>query len=72
MVAPDLHGVGIGGRLMDAIEALAPEDTTEYRLVTGALSSGSRRFYARRGYRQASRGVDPAGVAIVTLAKPLR
>jgi tRNA (guanine37-N1)-methyltransferase len=72
MVAPDLHGVGIGGRLMDAIEALAPEDTTEYRLVTGALSSGSRRFYARRGYREASRGVDPAGVAIVTLAKPLR
>ncbi|MCW2805838.1 MAG: trmD [Propionibacteriaceae bacterium] len=72
MVAPDLHGVGIGGRLMDAIEALAPEDATEYRLVTGALSSGSRRFYARRGYREASRGVDPAGVAILTLTKRLQ
>jgi tRNA (guanine37-N1)-methyltransferase len=72
MVAPDLQGAGIGGRLMDAIEALAPEDSTEYRLVTGGLSSRSQRFYARRGYREASRGVDPAGVAIVTLAKPLR
>jgi hypothetical protein len=51
---------------------MAPEDTTAYRLVTGGLSSRSQRFYARRGYLEESRGVDPAGVAIVTLAKPLR
>lgn len=72
MVAPDLHGGGIGGRLMDEIEALAPATTSQAHLVTGALSVKNIAFYARRGYRQTSHGVDAVGVAIVTMVKPLR
>ncbi len=72
MVAPDLRGQGIGGRLMDAIEALAPGDATHCRLVTGALSAANISFYFRRGYVETGRDVDPEGVPIVRMAKTLR
>jgi tRNA (guanine37-N1)-methyltransferase len=72
MVAPDLQGQGIGRRLLDAIEAKAPPGTSHCRLVTGALSASNIAFYAGRGYLETEADVDPDGVAIVRMAKPLR
>jgi hypothetical protein len=57
---------------MDAIEALAPADASECRLVTSALSSANRSFYAHRGYAETGAKVHESGVAVIEMTKPLR
>jgi tRNA (guanine37-N1)-methyltransferase len=69
MVAPDLHGQGIGSRLMAAVEALAPPETTRWRLFTGVDSAANLRFYRRRGYREVGREARP-GAEVVVLERP--
>ena len=51
MVAPDVQGIGLGRRLLDLIEAAAPNGTVRSVLVTGAQSAFNQAFYRRRGYR---------------------
>ena len=51
MVAPDLHGRGLGRRLLELAEAAAPEPVETYRLTTGRVSETNQRFYRRAGYR---------------------
>jgi predicted N-acetyltransferase YhbS len=48
-VAPDLHGRGIGGRLMTAIEAALP-GVDRYEIFTGDASAANLRWYRARGY----------------------
>lgn len=67
MVAPDLRGRGLGGWLLEQIEAQAPEAATAYSLFTGERSLGPLRLYRRAGYRRAGKG--PFG-RTVRLRKP--
>ena len=72
MVAPDLAGRGTGRRLLEHIEAQAPDPVTRYVLYTGALSARNIRLYERAGYSVLT-GDDellPAIPITVRLTKP--
>ncbi len=69
MVAPDQERRGIGGRLLDAIEQLAPEAARRYRLTAGGNSTGNLAFYHRRGYREVERLGGPDEVPLLVLQK---
>lgn len=69
MVAPDLQGQGIGGRLMAEIESRAPASSRAIRLMTGAASAPNLAFYQRRGYVEVARTGDVAAVEVVILQK---
>ncbi|WP_343061635.1 GNAT family N-acetyltransferase [Nocardioides luti] len=64
MVAPDLHGRGLGRMLLGRIEAAAPADATSYELFTGAGSLRNQRMYKKAGYRL--RGEAEPGVVRLT------
>ena len=70
-VAPDLERQGIGSLMMDQIEDLAPPDTVAFRLHLGAGSMINQGFFRRRGYVDAERTVDPGGVPIVIMERPV-
>jgi tRNA (guanine37-N1)-methyltransferase len=72
MVAPDLHGRGIGSRLLSEIEARAPAGTTRLRLRTGIFSAGNLAYYRRRGYVEVGRTIDPGGTTAVIMDHILR
>lgn len=69
IVAPDLQGRGIGGRLLAAAEASAPANRTVAKVITGAGSKRNINFYARRGYRVVGRDGHATGVPIVIMEK---
>lgn len=58
MVAPDLQGQGLGRRMLQRVEELAPREVTGFRLFTGARSAGNIRMYRKAGYRIAAEPVD--------------
>ena len=70
MVAPDLQGRGLGRRLLEAIEAQAPDGVTSYHLFTGERSARNQRLYKRAGY--SLRGPVPEAPGAVLLTKPRR
>ncbi|BDH59318.1 GNAT family N-acetyltransferase [Tsukamurella sp. PLM1] len=71
MVAPDLEGRGLGTELISLMESLAPEDTREFLMFTGAGSARNIRTYERAGYTVSDPEPAPhGGVATVTLRKP--
>jgi tRNA (guanine37-N1)-methyltransferase len=70
-VAPDLERQGIGSLMMDRIEDLAPSGTVAFRLLIGAGSMINRGFCRRRGYVDIERTVDPDGVPIVIMERPV-
>jgi tRNA (guanine37-N1)-methyltransferase len=71
-VAPDMHGQGIGSRLLSEIEACAPAGTTRLRLRTGVFSAGNLAYYRRRGYVEVGRTIDQGGTTAVIMDRPLR
>jgi tRNA (guanine37-N1)-methyltransferase len=71
MVAPDLHGQGIGSRLLNEIEARAPDGTTTLRLRTGVFSASNLAYYRRRGYLEVGRTIDPGGTTAVIMDRAL-
>ncbi len=71
IVAPDLQGRGIGGRLLAEAEAAAPPNRTVATLITGVGSKKNIAFYTRRGYRVIDRTEDSAGVPVVIMEKAL-
>jgi tRNA (guanine37-N1)-methyltransferase len=70
-VAPDLEGRGIGSLMMDRIEDLAPPETVALQLLIGAGSMINQGFYRRRGYVDTERTVNPDGVPIVIMERPV-
>jgi tRNA (guanine37-N1)-methyltransferase len=66
MVAPDLHGRGLGRMLLARMEAAAPAEATSYELFTGAGSLRNQRIYKKAGYRPAGRPRP----GVVRLTKP--
>jgi GNAT superfamily N-acetyltransferase len=69
-VAPDLQGLGIGSRLIAALEGLAAEGTAHFALFTGAMSEPNLRLYRRLGYAESHRGPGRPGIELVHLSKP--
>jgi GNAT superfamily N-acetyltransferase len=58
-VAPDLHGTGIGARLLDVAEDQARRHRLpEIRLYTNAAMTENLAYYPRRGYRETHRAVQ--------------
>lgn len=73
MVAPDLTGRGLGTELISLMESLAPKDTREFVMFTGAGSARNIRTYERAGYTASDpEPVPNGGVATVRLRKPVR
>ena len=67
MVAPDLHGQGLGRLLLAHAEDAAPPEITSYLLFTGARSAANLRMYKRAGYRLRSQeSVVPPGAVVLT------
>lgn len=64
MVAPDLHGRGLGRELLRLAEEAAPEEATGFALFTGAGSVRNLKMYKRAGYRL--RGEIAPGVVRLT------
>ena len=63
MVAPDLQGRGLGGRLLAHAEAQAPGGTRRYAIFTGVGSRANLAWYRRAGYRPARGLGGPAQTA---------
>lgn len=72
MVAPDLQGRDLGGRLLDVVDDHLPARVVGVRLFTGERSPANLRLYARHGYEETGREQTPAGYAVVHLVKRLR
>jgi tRNA (guanine37-N1)-methyltransferase len=71
MVAPDRQRQGIGSRMMDEIEALAPPGTEAISLLTGAGSAEVLGYYRGRGYVDVDRVVTAEGVPVVIMERPV-
>ncbi|MFD0904005.1 GNAT family N-acetyltransferase [Actinomadura sediminis] len=71
VVAPDLQGRGIGGRLLRAVEDAAAGRADACALFTGHLSDGNLRLYRRAGYRETRRERVAAHLTHVHMRKPL-
>jgi len=68
-VAPDQQGQGIGSGLLAAVEVAAPPQIRRFQLAAGHRSGDNLSMYERRGYCEASRRVDAAGVELVVMGK---
>lgn len=52
-LAPGAEGRGVGARLLDEVERATSADSRHLFLLVSGFNDGARRFYARRGYREA-------------------
>ncbi|MCW2779581.1 MAG: tRNA ((1)-) methyltransferase [Marmoricola sp.] len=66
MVAPDLHGQGLGRMLLSRMESAAPADATGFALFTGAGSLRNQRIYKKAGYRLSR---EQPGPGVVQMTK---
>ena len=71
-IAPDQQGLGIGSRLLSAVEERGRgAGCTEAALFTGSLSEANLRLYLRLGYEETQRVDGDDGIQQVFLRKPL-
>ena len=70
MVAPDLHGRGIGRALLAFAEAQAPPATRRFVLDAARANERNQRFYKKAGYRPAPADGLPEGLARLSKRKP--
>ena len=68
-VAADLHGRGIGRRLLAAIEAVAADRVRRFELFTGATSESNIRLYRSTGYVDIGHRPTPTGPGLAYLEK---
>ena len=54
-LAPGTEGQGVGGALLDAVEADVATRARHMFLLVSHWNDGARRFYARRGYQEVGR-----------------
>jgi ribosomal protein S18 acetylase RimI-like enzyme len=52
-LAPGAEGRGLGGALLDEVERQVAARSRHLFLLVSHFNDGARRFYARRGYREA-------------------
>ena len=71
VVAPDLHGYGIGSALLRAAEERHAGQVREYALFTGVGSGGSVALYVRHGYVVGRVEQGPGHPDLVHLRKPV-
>ena len=72
VIAPDQQGLGIGTRLLAAVEERGrAAGATEAELFTGSLSEANLRLYQREGYAETQRVAGDDGVEQVFLRKRL-
>ncbi len=71
-VAPDQQGRGIGGGLLEEVEAAAPAEVAAFQLCAGGRSGANVAMYERRGYREFERRRDAAGVELICMRKERR
>ncbi len=64
-VAPDVQGLGIGSRLLAAVEAHHRPSVRTAELFTAHLIVANLAMYARRGYRAHRREPMPDGVVLI-------
>ncbi|WP_240137313.1 GNAT family N-acetyltransferase [Streptomyces sp. MUM 178J] len=71
IVHPRMQRHGLGGRLLDAIEAVFAQDPAakRFQLFTGHRSEGNLRLYRSRGYAPVSREQVGPRLTVVTLEK---
>jgi tRNA (guanine37-N1)-methyltransferase len=69
MVAPDLHGRGLGRWLLARAETAAPPEARRLSLFTGSASEDNLRLYRRAGYRPEG---PPVSSGLVRLTKAAR
>ena len=67
MVAPDLHGQGLGRLLLGYAEQSAPAAVTSYQVFTGEDDRDNHAFYGRAGYSVS--GEQAPGVVRLTKAR---
>jgi ribosomal protein S18 acetylase RimI-like enzyme len=70
-VAPDLHGHGVGRRLLAAVEAALAPRVTRFELFTGAHSEANLALYRSAGYADLSVRALPNGPGLIYLEKRL-
>ena len=51
-------GAGVGGRLLEAVEAAAFADAADLFTLVSTENAGARRLYARRGFEEVGRLAD--------------
>jgi ribosomal protein S18 acetylase RimI-like enzyme len=68
-VAPDLHGYGIGRRLLAAIEAALTPRVTRFELFTGTQSNANLGLYRSSGYTVSGHRPTPNGPGLTYLEK---
>jgi ribosomal protein S18 acetylase RimI-like enzyme len=71
VVAPDVQGRGIGGRLMRELEERIAGRAGSCVLFTGHLSEGNLRLYRRLGYTETRRERIAAHLTLVHMRKSL-
>lgn len=64
MVAPDLHGRGLGRWLLEFAQTQVPPQVPWMRLITGAASVANIRLYRRAGFRLAPTSPYPGTVML--------
>jgi ribosomal protein S18 acetylase RimI-like enzyme len=68
-VAPDLHGHGIGRRLLAAVERAFAGRVTRYELFTGATSEANLKLYRSAGYTDIGHRAIDSGPGLAYLEK---
>ncbi|MFG3283686.1 GNAT family N-acetyltransferase [Streptomyces sp. NPDC048111] len=71
IVHPRMRGHGLGGRLLDAIEAhfAARLDAKRFQLFTGHRSESNLRLYRRHGYATVATRAVSGRLSLITLEK---
>ena len=70
VVAPDMQGMGIGRRLLLAVEQAAPADVRRFALFTGSRSASNLGLYRKVGYELVREERVADTLTLVHLEKP--
>ncbi|TWE13132.1 tRNA (guanosine(37)-N1)-methyltransferase TrmD [Rudaeicoccus suwonensis] len=69
MVAPDLHGRGLGRWLLGHIQQVAPPAAASYSLIAGVDSEANLRMYRKAGFKVLGPSDEPGALILI---KPRR
>jgi ribosomal protein S18 acetylase RimI-like enzyme len=70
-IAPDMQGMGIGSKVLRALEALVPPDISRVELHTAEVRSENLAFYVRHGYTEVALVEETIGVVVVHFGKDI-